>query len=66
MNDNNTISVFTNQNTYDGKGNGNTEIIYPNAATQSQLFYNESDNISSQYNLAYKHKFKKEGETLDF
>lgn len=66
MNDNNTISVFTNQNTYDGKGSGNTEIIYPNAATQSQLFYNESDNISSQYNLAYKHKFKKEGETLDF
>ena len=66
INDNNTISVFTNQNTYDGKGSGNTEIIYPDAATQSQLFYNESDNISSQYNLAYKHKFKKEGETLDF
>lgn len=66
MNDNNTISVFTNQNSYNGKGGGNTDIIYPDAPTQSQLFYNLSDNISSQYNLAYKHKFKKEGETLDF
>lgn len=30
MNDNNTISVFTNQNTYDGKGSGNTDIVFPN------------------------------------
>uniref|UniRef100_UPI00404B23B7 outer membrane beta-barrel protein n=1 Tax=Gelidibacter sp. TaxID=2018083 RepID=UPI00404B23B7 len=66
MNDNNTISVFTNQNTYDGKGTGNTDIVFPNAVTQSQIFKNDSDNISSQYNLVYKHKFKKEGETLDF
>ncbi len=66
MNDNNTISVFTNQNSYDGKGRGNTQIVFPNAVTQSQLFFNESDNVSSQYNLAYKHKLKKEGETLDF
>jgi hypothetical protein len=66
LNDNNTLSVFTNQNTYDGKGSGKTDVVFSNEPTQNQLFNNVSDNLSSQYNLAYKHKFKKEGETLDF
>ncbi|HNQ26700.1 MAG TPA: TonB-dependent receptor [Aquaticitalea sp.] len=65
MDDNNTISFFTNQNIYDGKGNGSTSILYQNQPLQVQLFDNVSDNVSSQYNGAFKHKFKKEGETLD-
>lgn len=65
MDDNNTISFFTNQNIYDGKGNGSTGILYQNQPLQMQLFDNISDNVSSQYNGAFKHKFKKEGETLD-
>ena len=64
INDNNTISFFTNQNIFEGDGFGNTFISYENL-DQSQLFKNVSDNNSSQYNLAYKHNFAKEDETLD-
>lgn len=63
--DNNTISVFTNQNMYDGKGNGATSIFYVNTEEQKQLFGNVSDNISSQYNVVYKHNFAKEGEKIE-
>ncbi|WP_066225253.1 outer membrane beta-barrel family protein [Formosa haliotis] len=65
MNDNNTISFFTNQNVYDGKGDGTTDIVFPSQDTQFQTFNSLTDNLSSQYNLAYKHEFKKEGEKLD-
>ena len=65
MNDNNTISFFTNQNIYDGKGEGLTSVQYVDEPLQVQLFDNISDNISSQYNGIFNHKFKKEGEKLD-
>ena len=65
MNDNNTVSFFTNQNLYDGSGTGSTGVKYVDQPLQLQLFDNESDNISSQYNGAFNHKFKKEGEKLD-
>ncbi|MGJ8592364.1 MAG: TonB-dependent receptor domain-containing protein [Aquaticitalea sp.] len=65
MSDNNTISFFTNQNLYDGKGSGSTGVQYLNQPLQLQLFDNVSDNISSQYNGIFNHKFKKEGEKLD-
>jgi outer membrane receptor protein involved in Fe transport len=65
MNDNNTFSFFTNQNLFDGIGNGETTVQYPNEALQLQNFYNESDNVVSQYNGIYNHKFKKEGEKID-
>ncbi len=65
MNDNNTLSLFTNQNLYNGKGTGSTGILYINEPLQEQLFNNTSDNVSSQYNGVYQHKFSKEGETLD-
>ncbi|WP_223033875.1 TonB-dependent receptor domain-containing protein [Hanstruepera marina] len=65
LNDNNTISFFTNQNVFDGKNDGTTDVVYDNGPTERQLFNNTIDNISSQYNLAYKHDFKKEGEKLD-
>ncbi len=65
MNDNNTISFFTNQNLFDGKGTGRTAIQYPNVPLQLQNFNNETENRVSQYNGIYNHKFKKEGEKLD-
>ncbi|MEO5789950.1 outer membrane beta-barrel family protein, partial [Gelidibacter sp.] len=63
--DNNTISVFTNQNSYDGKGLGAVSILRPNMATQAQVFNVLSDNLSSQYNLVFKHNLTKEGEKID-
>ncbi|RKE92219.1 outer membrane beta-barrel family protein [Ichthyenterobacterium magnum] len=65
MNDTNTISFFTNQNIFEGDGFGNTRVSFPNRSAQWQLFSNDSKNNSSQYNLAYKHNFTKEDETLD-
>ena len=65
LNDTNTISFFTNQNIYDGLGAGSTGIQYVNQPLQLQTFNNVSDNIASQYNGVYNHKFKKEGEKLD-
>lgn len=64
-NDKNTISVFTNQNTYDGKANALISILAPNTAMQGQYFNVFADNLSSQYNFAWKHNFTKEGEKLD-
>lgn len=65
LNDSNTFSVFTNQNVYEGNGGGSTDIVNANDPIQSQIFNNISDNNSSQYNLAFKHNFKKDGEKLD-
>lgn len=65
MNDNNTISFFTNQNLFNGTGDGSTGIQYVNEPLQLQTFNNDTENKVSQYNGAYKHEFKKEGEKLD-
>ncbi|MBR9914538.1 MAG: TonB-dependent receptor [Algicola sp.] len=65
MNDNNTFSFFTNQNLYDGLGSGTTGILYVDQPFQEQTFNNDTENIVSQYNGVYNHKFKKEGEKLD-
>jgi outer membrane receptor protein involved in Fe transport len=65
LNDRNTLSFFTNQNIFDGKNNATTNIEYIDQATETQFFNNTLENWSSQYNLAFKHEFKKEGEQLD-
>ena len=65
MNDNNTFSFFTNQNLFDGKGNGSTGIQFVNQPLQLQNFNNDINNTVSQYNGIYNHKFKKEGEKID-
>jgi outer membrane receptor protein involved in Fe transport len=65
MNDTNTVSFFTNQNLYNGIGDGLTGVQFINQALQLQDFDNTIDNIVSQYNGIYNHKFKKEGEKLD-
>ncbi|WP_298556692.1 outer membrane beta-barrel family protein [uncultured Algibacter sp.] len=64
MNDKNTISFFTNQNSFNGNGWGSTIIKY-DTLTQSLLNATTSGNNSGQYNLAYKHEFTDEDETLD-
>ncbi|MCW5517376.1 TonB-dependent receptor domain-containing protein [Muriicola sp. Z0-33] len=67
LNDKNTISFFTNQNIYDGKGFGNTDVIYNNdpLLNTSQLFNNTNENHSQQYNFDYKLEFNKEGHNIE-
>lgn len=63
LNDKNTISLFTNQNIYDGQFSGETRIINGNDPTFNiiQNFDSENDNYSQQYNLSFKRSFDKEG-----
>ena len=67
LNDKNTISFFTNQNIFDGKGFGRTRVIYNDdmARNTTQLFNNTNDNHSQQYNFDYKLEFKKEGHNIE-
>ncbi len=67
LNDKNTISVFTNQNLFEGGTAGLTDIVYYNDMTlnQTQDFFNETDNMSSQYNFNYKLDFDKEGHNIE-
>jgi outer membrane receptor protein involved in Fe transport len=67
LDDKNTISFFTNQNRYDGIGEGDTQVVhYDNPSLDNgQLFHNEEDNLSEQYNFDYKHDFAKEGHNLE-
>jgi outer membrane receptor protein involved in Fe transport len=65
LNDKNTISVFTNQNIYDGGTNGGTSIFYSNGTIQDQIIGNSGDNTSQQYNFNYKLDFTKEGQNIE-
>lgn len=67
LNDKNTISFFTNQNLFTGGTFGNTPIRYfdDESLNQSQDFFNETENISSQYNFDYKLNFDKEGHNIE-
>ena len=67
INDNNTVSFYTNQNAVDGVGDISTDINYL-SNTQPRILQNAkylTDNKNGTYNLAYKHKFAKEGHVLD-
>jgi len=69
INDNNTLSFYTNQNYFTGNATIGIGIRYPEGSALediSQLSKLDSDNKNNAYNLAYKHKFAKEGHTLDF
>lgn len=69
INDNNTLSAYTNQNYGSGKASIGANILYgpgENTPNISQLSLLDSDNHNNSYNLAFKHKFEKEGHTLDF
>jgi outer membrane receptor protein involved in Fe transport len=67
LNDKNTISIFTNQNSFDGKGSGNTDVFYYDdpIRNNSQAFTPVDQNHSGQYNLDYKLTFNKEGHNLE-
>nr|WP_321222940.1 TonB-dependent receptor [uncultured Psychroserpens sp.] len=65
MNDNNTVSFFTNQNLFTGLGSGDVGIQYIDEPLQLQTFFNDIDNTVEQYNGVYNHKLKKEGEKID-
>ena len=67
LNDKNTISVFTNQNFFNGSTDGTTDIVdYGDENfSESQLFLQESDNNSEQYNFNYKLDFDKEGHNIE-
>ncbi len=69
INDFNTLSVYTNQNYGNGTARINNTLLYPAASASNDinLVSNlDGDNKNNAYNLAFKHKFKKEGHTLDF
>ena len=67
LNDKNTISVFTNQNVYEGGTKGTTDILFYDdlAFNQFQNFFNGVENMSSQYNFNYKLDFDKEGHNIE-
>ncbi|WP_282161175.1 TonB-dependent receptor domain-containing protein [Ulvibacterium marinum] len=67
LNDKNTISFFTNQNIYDGKFRGVTDVIYYDELSRNttQFFDNVQENSSEQYNFDYKMEFKKEGHNIE-
>lgn len=67
LNDKHTISVFTNQNLFDGGTTGLTSVFYYDEPLfdQQQLFRAMSDNRSSQYNFDYKIDFEKEGHNIE-
>ena len=65
LNDKNTISVFTNQNLFEGGTDGGTNIFYGNGTVQNQIIANDGDNTSRQYNFDYKLEFNKEGQNIE-
>ena len=67
LNDKNTISVFTNQNFYEGGTDGTTDIQYYDEEflNQMQNFSNDMENHSQQYNFDYKLDFDKEGHNIE-
>lgn len=67
LDDKNTISIFTSQNTSESSNEGSAEVLFYNdpSFNQSQIFISESDNRSSQYNFNYVHDFSEEGHHID-
>jgi outer membrane receptor protein involved in Fe transport len=67
LNEKNTISVFTTQNLYDGRFDGMVDVdfIEDPSMDQTQIFFQETDNISSTYNFNYKLDFEKEGHNIE-
>jgi len=67
INDRNTVSFYTNQNNFTGKGKIDADFnfadIDDNFISRDRYF---TENRNSAYNLAYKHLFEKDGHTLDF
>ncbi|MEH6535609.1 MAG: TonB-dependent receptor [Psychroserpens sp.] len=65
LNEKNTISVFTNLNSFDGGTDAETDIVFGNGTFQDQFITSDGDNTSEQYNFDYKLDFDKEGQNLE-
>ncbi|MHA7057905.1 TonB-dependent receptor domain-containing protein [Aquimarina sp. M1] len=67
INDRNTVSLYTNQNLFDGGTNGTTDIIFFDNPENNifQNLTNGRENLGSTYNFDYKHDFKKEGHNIE-
>lgn len=67
LNDNHTISVFTNQNIAENNTTGRTRALFFDTPefNQRQEFMADADNTSSQYNFDYKVDFEKEGHNIE-
>lgn len=67
LNEKNTLSFFTNQNRFEGKGTGRTRIFYYDDLTRNntQYFDNINANRSEQYNFDYKLQFGREGHSIE-
>lgn len=67
IDDKNTVSVFMNQNIWEGEGIIKTLTLYPdnNFDDISQYSKYLTDNKTTTYNAAYKHLFNETGHTLD-
>lgn len=68
LNEKNTLSFYTIQNFFKGKGKSKTDVDYLNSSELDvlQLFNNRSDNYAQTYNLDYKKNLKKEGHFIEF
>jgi len=67
LNDKNTISVFTNQNIFDGwtKVNSGINYLTNSSLNETQFTSGNNENDSQQYNLNYKHDFNEEGHNIE-
>lgn len=67
MNDSNTISFYTIQNSSFNKGNSRVSVDFldPNTTDIVQLSNSKKDNYNHTYNVDYKKNFKKEGHNLE-
>jgi outer membrane receptor protein involved in Fe transport len=67
LNEKNTISLFTTQNFYDGKFDGTVDVDFfeDPSMDQTQIFFQDTDNLSSTYNFDYKLDFEKEGHNIE-
>ncbi|MBO3116769.1 TonB-dependent receptor [Winogradskyella sp. DF17] len=65
--DKHTLSVFTNQNIFEGGALGTTELVFGDGTIENQLqvLDNSNENNSQQYNFNYKLDFDKEGHNLE-
>lgn len=67
LNDTNTISFYTIQNSSKNTGNSvvDVDFLSPSVTDIRQLAVLKNDNINQTYNFDYKKKFKKEGHNLE-
>ncbi|WP_411768309.1 TonB-dependent receptor domain-containing protein [Winogradskyella sp. A3E31] len=67
LNDKNTISVFTNQNIFDGGADVNTTLFTTNTLDvfQRQRINSDNENTSEQYNFDYKLDFDDKGHNIE-